>query len=273
MNKKYNFFLVSDSTGETLDRIFLAIKAQFRNIEYNLHHFSFIRTSMQTAQLMEKCNKSENPIIIYTLVEPCTSNFIKNESKLLNIPCFGVLDNLIPQFETLFQEKATKMPSGQHELNKEYYKKIEAIQYTLAHDDGQQIETIVDADIVLLGVSRTSKTPTSIYLAEKGFKTGNIPLVNHQEIPDFVFNSKALLIGLYIDPDRLVDIRKTRMNILNDKQENQGYANIDFIKNEVSASRKMFSLHKIPTIDVTRKSVEETSAAIVKIYEIKKTYD
>ena len=270
MNKKYNFFLVSDSTGETLDRIFLAIKAQFRDVKYNLHHFSFIRTSAQTAQLMEKCKKVENPIIIYTLVEPSTSNFIKNESKSLNVPCFGVLDHLIPQFEVLFQEKATKRPSGQHELNKEYYKKIEALQYTIAHDDGQQINTIVDADIILLGVSRTSKTPTSIYLAEKGFKTGNIPLVEHQEVPSFVFNSSALLVGLYIDPERLVDIRKTRMNILNDKQEDRGYANIDFIKNEVNKSKKMFVSHKIPTIDVTRKSVEETSAAIVKIYEIKK---
>ena len=180
------------------------------------------------------------------------------------------MDHLIPQFETLFQEKATKRPSGQHELNKEYYKKIEALQYTLAHDDGQQINTIVDADIILLGVSRTSKTPTSIYLAEKGFKTGNVPLVEHQEVPSFIFNSSALLIGLYIDPERLVDIRKTRMNILNDKQEDHGYANIDFIKNEVNKSKKMFALQKIPTIDVTRKSVEETSAAIVKIYEIKK---
>ena len=160
MNKEYNFFLVSDSTGETLDRIFLAIKAQFRNIKYSLHHFSFIRTSAQTAQLMNKCKQVKNPIIIYTLVEPSTSNFIINESKTLNIPCFGVLDHLIPKFETLLNEKATRMPSGQHELNKEYYKKIEAIQYTLAHDDGQQIESIVDADIILIGVSRTRKTQT-----------------------------------------------------------------------------------------------------------------
>lgn len=271
MNKKYNFFLVSDSTGETLDRIFLAIKAQFRNMEFSIQHFSFIRTSAQTAQLMEQCKKTANPIILYTLVESSTSNFIKNESKSLNIPCFGVLDHLIPQFENLFSEKATRRPSGQHELNTEYYKKIEAIQYTLAHDDGQQLESMIDADVILLGVSRTSKTPTSIYLAEKGFKTGNIPLVSHQEVPDFIFKSKALLVGLYIDPDRLVDIRKTRMNLLNDKQ--QDYANINFIKDEVNKSKKMFTIKKIPTIDVTRKSVEETAAAIVKMYEIKKTHD
>lgn len=268
MNKKYNFFLVSDSTGETLDRIFLALKAQFRDMEYSLKHFSFVRTSAQTAELMDQCKKTKNPIIIYTLVEPSTSNFIKNESKSHNIPCFGVLDHLIPQFESLFGEKATRRPSGQHELNTEYYKKIEAIQYTLAHDDGQQLESMVDADIILLGVSRTSKTPTSIYLAEKGFRTGNIPLVSHQEVPDFIFNAPSLLVGLFIDPERLVDIRKTRMNLLNDKQ--QGYANIDFIKEEIIKSKKMFASHKIPTIDVTRKSVEETAAAIVKMYEIRK---
>ena len=267
MNKKYNFFLVSDSTGETLDRIFLAIKAQFRDMEFSIQHFSFIRTSAQTAQLIDQCKKAENPIIIYTLVESSTSNFIKNESKSLNIPCFGVLDHLIPQFENLFGKKATRRPSGQHELNTEYYKKIEAIQYTLAHDDGQQMDTMVNADIILLGVSRTSKTPTSIYLAEKGFKTANIPLVSHQKLPDYVFSSKALLVGLFIDPERLADIRKTRMTLLNDKQHT--YANIDFIKGETLKSKQLFASHKIPTIDVTRKSVEETAAAIVKMFEIK----
>ena len=268
MNKKYNFFLVSDSTGETLDRIFLAVKAQFRTIEYNLHHFSFIRTGAQTAQLIEKCKKSENSIIIYTLVEPATTNFIINESKSLGIPCFGVLDHLIPKFEVLFEQKATGMPSGQHELNKEYYKKIEALQYSLAHDDGQQMKTMVEADIILLGVSRTSKTPTSIYLSEKGFKTANIPLVLHQEVPNYIFSCRALLVGLYIDPNRLVDIRKTRISLLNDKQDSN-YVNIALIEEEIQISKKLFTSHQIPTIDVTRKSVEETAAAIVKIYEIK----
>ena len=269
MNKKYNFFLVSDSTGETLDRIFLAIKAQFRTLEYNLHHFSFIRTSAQTAQLIEKCRKTDNAIIIYTLVEPVTTNFIKSQSQSLGIPCFGVLDHLIPGFEKLFEQKASGRPSGQHELNKEYYKKIEAIQYTLAHDDGQQLESMIDADIIIMGVSRTSKTPTSIYLGEKGFKTANIPLVAHQAVPEYIFKSKAMLVGLVVDPKRLEDIRKTRMNLLNDKPDSS-YANIELIQEEIDKSKKLFASHKIPTIDVTRKSVEETAAAIVKIYEIKK---
>ena len=139
MNKQYNFFLVSDSTGETLDRIFLAIKAQFPKFNYKIHHFAFMRTSAQTAQLMEKCKDTENPVILYTLVEKQTTNHIVSECKSNSIPCFGILDHLIPDFERIFKTKATHVPSGQHALNKEYYKKIEAMQFTLAHDDGQKL--------------------------------------------------------------------------------------------------------------------------------------
>ena len=128
---------------------------------------------------------------------------------------------------------------------------------------------MVDADIIIMGVSRTSKTPTSIYLGEKGFKTANIPLVPHQTVPEYIFESKAMLVGLVVDSKRLEDIRKTRINLLNDKPDSN-YANIDLIQDEINKSKKLFASHKIPTIDVTRKSVEETAAAIVKIYEIKK---
>ncbi len=267
MNKTFNFFLVSDSTGETLDRIYLALKAQFPNNNYKIHHFAFMRTTTQTATLIEACRKSENPIILYTLVEKQTTNHIINECKTYNIPCFGLLDYLIPQFERIFSQKATLKPSGQHELNKEYYKKIEAMQFTLQHDDGQRLDTAVDADIIILGVSRTSKTPTSIYLGERGFKVSNIPLVPHQTLPGNIFKSKAIKVGLTIDPTRLFDVRKTRVNILNDKQSST-YINIEAIQEEINESKKMFLTNKIPTIDVTRKSVEETAASIIKIVEI-----
>ena len=269
MNKLYNFFLVSDSTGETLDRIFLAIKAQFPKFKYKIHHFAFMRTSAQTAQLMEKCKETENPIILYTLVEKQTTNHIINECKSKSIPCFGILDHIIPDFEKIFKTKASHVPSGQHALNKEYYKKIEAMQFTLAHDDGQKLDTAVDADIIILGVSRTSKTPTSIYLGERGYKVSNIPLVLHQELPETVFNSKAVKIGLTIETGRLTDIRKTRINILNDKKSSN-YTDQSTIDNEIKESKKMFQSRQIPMIDVTRKSVEETAASIIKIYEITK---
>ena len=269
MNKKFDFFLVSDSTGETLDRIFLALKAQFPDNDYNIHHFAFMRTATQSATLIEACKKTKNPIILYTLVEKQTTNYITNECKTHNIPCFGLLDHLLPKFEIIFNQKATLKPSGQHELNTEYYHKIEAMQFTLQHDDGQRLETAVDADIIIFGVSRTSKTPTSIYLSERGHKVANIPLVLHQKLPQEIFDSSAVKIGLVIDPKRLLDVRKTRINILNDKQSST-YVDTNLIDEEIKESRKMFISNKIPVIDVTRKSVEESAASIIKIYEIEK---
>lgn len=269
MNKTFNFFLVSDSTGETLDRIYLALKAQFPDNNYKIHHFAFMRTTTQTATLIEACKKAKNPIILYTLVEKQTTNHIINECKTFNIPCFGLLDYLIPQFEKIFGQKATLKPSGQHQLNKEYYKKIEAMQFTLQHDDGQRLDTAVDADIIIFGVSRTSKTPTSIYLGERGYKVSNIPLVLHQTLPEDIYKSKAVKVGLTIDPKRLSDVRKTRITILNDKKSST-YADMSNIEKEIDEAKKLFNSKKIPMIDVTRKSVEESAASIIKIFEIEK---
>ena len=269
MNKTFNFFLVSDSTGETLDRIYLALKAQFPDNNYKIHHFAFMRTTTQTATLIEACKKAENPIILYTLVEKQTTNHIINECKTFNIPCFGLLDYLIPEFEKIFNQKATLKPSGQHQLNKEYYKKIEAMQFTLQHDDGQRLDTAVDADIIIFGVSRTSKTPTSIYLGERGYKVSNIPLVLHQTLPENIYKSKAVKVGLTIDPKRLSDVRKTRITILNDKKSST-YADMSNIEKEIDEAKKLFNSKKIPMIDVTRKSVEESAASIIKIFEIEK---
>jgi len=269
MNRKYNVFLVSDSTGETLDRIFLALKAQFENFNNSLHHFSFVRTEAQIKTLLEKCNKLGNPIVLYTLVEPAVTSFLIQETDKYKIPCFGVLDYLIPKFETALNRKANRKPSGQHILNKEYYKKIAAMQFSIEHDDGQKLETILEADIIVLGISRTSKTPTTIYLANKGYKSANIPMVPNQKIPEEVLkNKKKTIVGLIADPERLVDIRKNRLNTLSE-EKHTSYVDLERIREELEESRKVFKVNNIPTIDVTRKSVEETAASIIKIHEIK----
>jgi regulator of PEP synthase PpsR (kinase-PPPase family) len=269
MNRKYNVFLVSDSTGETLDRIFLALKAQFENFNNTLHHFSFVRTEAQIITLLEKCNKLGNPIILYTLVEPLVTSFLIAETKKNKIPCFGVLDYLIPKFEEVLNRKANHKPSGQHALNKEYYKKISAMQFSIEHDDGQKLETILESDIIILGISRTSKTPTTIYLANKGFKSSNIPMVPNQKIPEEVLkNKKTTIVGLIADPERLVDIRKNRLSTLSE-DKHTSYVDLDKIKDELEESKKVFKANNIPTIDVTRKSVEEIAASIIKIHEIK----
>ena len=271
MRNTYQIYLISDSTGETLDRVFLAIKAQFKNIEYNVKSYFFTRTENQVLKIMEEAKGKNNSIILYTIVDTSLSKFLANKGEEKKIPCFSVLGNLIMNFSKLLNQKASHVPSGQHALNEEYYERIEAIQFTMAHDDGNLVKDISKADLILLGVSRTSKTPTSIYLANRGFKTLNIPLVNDQSIPDVLKKNPKLscVVGLTTEPERLVDIRKNRMNTLKETKNNS-YTNIKKIEKEISEAKKTFMKYKWPTIDVTRKSVEETAASIIKIHEIYK---
>ena len=197
MNEKYNVYLVSDSTGETLDRIFLSLKSQFMNFEYEKKEYAFVRTEQQIDKIIKECKISQNSIILYTIVETKLAKYISNESESNNVPCFGILGNLILNFSKLLNQKAIHKPSAQHVLDDDYYKRIEAIQFTMSHDDGKKLEDISNSDIILLGVSRTSKTPTSIYLANRGYKTINIPLVLDQKIPDLLKNNnKACVIIL-----------------------------------------------------------------------------
>ena len=271
MSNNYEIYLISDSTGETLDRVFLAIKAQFINIEYDVKSYFFTRTKNQVLKILEEANKNNNSIILYTIVDSGLAKFLANESDQKKIPCFGVLGNLILSFSKLLNQQASHVPSGQHALNEEYYERIEAIQFTMNHDDGNLITEIGKSDLVLLGVSRTSKTPTSIYLANKGFKTSNIPLVNENSIPQNLKDNPKItcVVGLTTEAERLVDIRKNRMITLKEK-DNTSYTDIKKIREEVESAKKTFAKYKWPTIDVTRKSVEEVAASIIKIHEIYK---
>jgi len=269
MSNTYQIYLISDSTGETLDRIFLALKAQFKNIEYKVNSYSFTRTENQILKILDDAKKKENSVILYTIVDNNLAKYLANASDKKNIPCFGVLGNLILNFSKILNQQASHEPSGQHALNEEYYERIEAIQFTMNHDDGNLTEEIEKSDIVLIGVSRTSKTPTSIYLANKGFKTSNIPLINENSLPKKLKDNPQLtcVIGLNTEPERLADIRKNRMNSLRET-ENKKYVSLDNIKNEIIEAKKTFQKYKWPSIDVTRKSVEETAASIIKIHEI-----
>ena len=271
MTNTYQIYLISDSTGETLDRIFTAIKAQFKNIEYKVHTFSFTRTENQILKILSDAEKDINSIILYSIVD---NNLAKHLAKISNekrIPCFGVLGDLILSFSKLLNQKASHEPSGQYALNDEYYKRIEAIQFTMNHDDGNLVKEISKSDIVLLGVSRTSKTPTSIYLANKGIKTSNIPLVNKNSIPKILKDNPKItcVIGLSTEPERLVDIRKNRMSSIKET-ENKSYVDLEKIRKEVDEAKNTFKKYKWPIIDVTRKSVEETAASVIKIFEIYK---
>ena len=271
MNNLYQIYLISDATGETLDRIFVAIKAQFKNIDYKIHTFSFTRTTNQILKILDAAEKNKNAIILYSIVDSGLAKYLARTSSEKKIPCFGILGDLILSFSKLLNQKALHRPSGQYALDEEYYDRIEAIQFTMNHDDGNLLKEIQKSDIILLGVSRTSKTPTSIFLANKGFKTSNIPLVNNNSLPEILKKNPKLVcvVGLNTEPERLVEIRKNRMNSLKENT-NKLYTDLDQVRKEVEAAKNTFKKYKWPTIDVTRKSVEETAASIIKIYEIYK---
>ena len=269
MKNTHEIFLISDSTGETIDRIFTALKAQFKDFSYKTQQFSFTRTENQILEILKEAKTKKNIIILYTLVDQKLALFLSELSNKNNIPCFGVLGNLIENFSKIIKKQSLNIPSRQHKLNEEYYDRVEAIQFTMRHDDGNDIRDIEDSDIILLGVSRTSKTPTSIYLANRGYKTSNIPLVNENSIPEKIKKNKKKIcvVGLTTDPERLIDLRKNRLRFLKENEKTD-YTNLKKISEEVKAARKTFKKYKWPVIDVTRKSVEETAASIIKIHEI-----
>ncbi len=269
MNKVYQVYQVSDSTGETLDRIFLAIKAQFSNFDCKTIHYSFTRTKNQIDKIISKSKNEKNIIILYTIVDQSLANYMSIQAKKNNIPSFEVLGNLISDFSKLLKKEASRKPSGQHILDEEYYKRIEAVQFTISHDDGKIISDLEKSDVILAGISRTSKTPTSIYLANRGYKVANIPIIPNKETPNQLIESskKTCVIGLICDATRLSDVRRNRIQSMHEDRPGD-YTNERKIYNELENSKKLFKKYNWPIIDVTRKSVEETAASIIKILDI-----
>jgi len=269
MNKIYQVYQVSDSTGETLDRIFLAIKAQFSNFDCKTIHYSFTRTNNQIDKIISKSKDEKNVIILYTIVDKNLVKYIVKETKKYNIPCFEVLGSLITDFSKLLKQEASRKPSGQHILDEEYYKRIEAVQFTISHDDGKKISDLSNSDVILVGISRTSKTPTSIYLANRGYKVANIPIIPNKDIPTkLIENSKkTCVVGFICDALRLLDVRRNRIQSMHEDRPGD-YTSEKKIFNELENSKKLFKKYNWPIIDVTRKSVEETAASIIKILDI-----
>jgi len=269
MNKIYQVYQVSDSTGETLDRIFLAVKAQFSNFNYKTIHYSFTRTKNQIDNIISKAKKGKNIIILYTIVDNNLEKYLISKTKQNNIYCFEVLGSLILDFSKVLNQKASHKPSGQHVLDEEYYNRIEAVQFTMSHDDGKITSDLEKSDVILIGVSRTSKTPTSIYLANRGYKVSNIPIISNKELPAQVIESskKTCTIGLICEVSRLSDVRRNRIQSMHEDRPG-GYTDKKEILNELESSKKLFKKYNWPIIDVTRKSIEETAAAIIKILDI-----
>ena len=269
MNKVYQIYQVSDSTGETLDRIFLAIKAQFSNFNCKTIHYSFTRTKNQVDKIISQSKIEKNIIILYTIVDNKLAKYLADETKKNNTPCFDIFSSLISDFSKLLKQEANRKPSGQHALDEEYYKRIGAVQFTMSHDDGKIISDLNKSDVVLVGISRTSKTPTSIYLANRGYKVANIPFIPNKDMPSQLIegSKKTCVIGLVCDATRLLDVRRNRIQSMHEDRPGN-YTNEKEILIELENSKKIFKKYNWPIIDVTRKSVEETAASIIKILDI-----
>jgi len=269
MNKIYQIYQVSDSTGETLDRIFLAIKAQFSNFNCKTIHYSFTRTKNQVDKIISQSKIEKNIIILYTIVDNKLAKYLTDETKKNNTPCFDIFSSLISDFSKLLKQEANRKPSGQHTLDEEYYKRIEAVQFTMSHDDGKITSDLNKSDVVLVGISRTSKTPTSIYLANRGYKVANIPFIPNKDMPSQLIegSKKTCVIGLVCDATRLLDVRRNRIQSMHEDRPGN-YTNEKEILIELENSKKIFKKYNWPIIDVTRKSVEETAASIIKILDI-----
>ena len=267
MNRNYfHLHLVSDATGETLIAVSRAVAALFQSAASIEHVYPLIRSKTQLDRAIAEISTAPG-IVLYTLVDAELSAFLQAACEEIGSPCLSVLQPVISMFQSYLGAVSTSRPGAQHVLNAEYFKRIDALNFTMMHDDGQQPENMEQADILLLGVSRTSKTPTSIYLANRGVKTANIPLVPNVPLPSSITAlKKPLIVGLVASPERIVQIRQNRLLTLNADQETP-YVDRMSVAEEIAESKKLFAAHGWPIIDVTSRSIEETAAAIMDLYK------
>lgn len=263
----FHLHLVSDSTGETLIAVSRAAAAQYQGIASIEHIYPLIRNHEQLERVIAGIQSSPG-IVLFTLVDSELAERLEKACAEAGSPALSVLAPILGLFQSYLGPASAPRPGAQHVLNSEYFKRIEALNYTMMHDDGQMAEDLESADVVLLGVSRTSKTPTSIYLANRGVKTANIPLVPGVPLPSVMENvRKPLVIGLFASPERIVQIRQNRLLALNATQDSS-YVDRTSVADEISRSRRLFSERGWPTIDVSRRSIEETAAAIMDLYRV-----
>ncbi len=265
MNRNYfHLHLVSDATGETLIAVSRAVTAQFQGVAAIEHVYPLVRSRTQLDRAIAEISAAPG-IVLYTLVDKELATELERACAETGSPFLSVLMPIFELFQSYLGAVSTSRPGAQHMLNAEYFKRIDALNFTMLHDDGQVHESLEAADVILLGVSRTSKTPTSIYLANRGIKTANIPLVPGLPIPGAVMNvRRPLIVGLLASPDRIVQIRQNRLLTLNADQET-AYVDRLSVAEEIASSRRLFQQNQWPVIDVTRRSIEETAAAIIDL--------
>jgi regulator of PEP synthase PpsR (kinase-PPPase family) len=267
-SKTVSFFhlhLISDSTGETLTTVARAAAAQYANVQPVEHLYPSVRTVKQLDRVLAEI-EAEPGIVLYTLLDDELVERLEARTTELGVPCRSILGPVLRVFQSYLGTESTHRVGAQHTLNAEYFKRIDALNFTMMHDDGQLTDELENADVVLVGVSRTSKTPTSIYLANRGVKTANFPLVPNVPVPQALESlTRPLVVGLYASPERIVQIRQNRLLGLNAHRDDDQYIDRQAVAEEVAFSRRLCSKHNWPLIDVTRRSIEETAAAILAL--------
>lgn len=268
MERHYcHLHLISDATGETLIAVSRAVAAQYQGVSSLEHIYPLVRTRRQLDKVINEIAAAPG-MVLFTLVDQELARRLEEGCKEIGAPCLSVLQPILNLFQSYLGAPATPRPGAQHMLNADYFRRIDALNFTLMHDDGQQAENYEAADVLLIGVSRTSKTPTSIYLANRGVKTANIPFVPNVPLPKSIESlRKPLVVGLLATPDSIIQVRRMRLLSL-DADPDSPYVDRHLVADEVVQSRKLFERRGWPTIDVTRRSIEETAAAIIDLYNI-----
>jgi [pyruvate, water dikinase]-phosphate phosphotransferase / [pyruvate, water dikinase] kinase len=261
----FHLHLVSDATGETLITVARAAAAQYASVAPIEHIYPLVRTEKQLERVISEIEAAPG-IVLYTMLDSALAERLQTKCREFSIPCMSILDPVLGLFQSYLGAESTKRVGAQHTLNAEYFKRIDALNYTMLHDDGQHTDDLEHAEVVLTGVSRTSKTPTSIYLANRGVKTANVPLVPNMPVPPQLEALTApLVVGLYASPERIVQIRQNRLLGLNAHRDDDLYVDRQAVAEEIAFSRKLCARHNWPSIDVTRRSIEETAAAVMAL--------
>ena len=261
---RLHLHLLSDSTGETLEVIAKACLAQFDEVEVVRHFWPMVRSEGHLDRVLDDIERRPG-LVLFTLVNSAIRRELEQKCRRRGIRAVSALDPVLDALSVVLGKQAAARPGRQHAMDAAYFARVDAIQFTIAHDDGVGAENWEEADIILTGVSRTSKTPTSIYLANRGYKVANVPLIRESPPPDSISNLQhPLVVGLTTNPERLIQIRRNRLLALNQVPETD-YVDIDAVKEELAFARRLFADNGWPVIDVTRRSIEETAFAIVKL--------
>ena len=264
MEQKFHIHLVSDATGETLNAMVNAALAQFDDVDVQLHSYALVRSEHQLQRSIDHIAISPG-LVFFTLVNPRLREMLLTRCGLLNIACVDVMERPVAELSRFLGITETHRPGGQHEVDQRYLARIEALNFTIQHDDGQSLDTIRDAEVILVGASRTSKTPTCVYLAIRGVRAANIPLVPGMVLPPALSEAGGpMVVGLWVSPDRLVQVRRNRLASMGEGRDTN-YIDLDSVRAEIAATRKLFEQYDWPQIDVSRRSIEETAASVMNL--------